>query len=37
MALVIVDNAVEGSELYCYKTEDIRNSVVSQMCRMDVT
>ena len=30
MALV-VDTAVEGSELYCYNTEGNRNSVVSQV------
>ena len=33
-----VNTAVEGSELYCYNTENDRNSVVSQAsCRMDVT
>ena len=34
----IVDNDVEGSELYCYNTEGEENSVVSQAsCIMDVT
>ena len=38
MALVVVDTAVESSELCCYNTEDNRNSVVSQgSSRMDVT
>ena len=33
-----VDTAVEDSELYCYNTEDDRNSVLSQAsCRMDLT
>ena len=33
-----VDTAIDGIELYCYNTEDYRNSVVSQeSCRMDVT
>ena len=32
-----VDTAVEDSDLYCYNTEDDRNSVVSQVsCRLDV-
>ena len=32
------DTAVEGNQLYCYNTEDDRNSVISQAsCRMDVT
>jgi hypothetical protein len=38
MALIVVDTAVEGSELYCYNTEGDRNSAASQaLCRMDVT
>ena len=36
--LEYVDAEVEGSELYCYNTEDDRNSGVSQAsCRMNVT
>ena len=35
--LQYTDTAVEGSELYCYKTEGDRNSVVSQaLFRLDV-
>jgi hypothetical protein len=38
MALVDVEIAIKGSELYCYNTEGDRNSVVSQArCRIDVT
>ena len=36
--LQYVDTAVEDSVLYCYNTEDDRNSVVSQTpCRIFVT
>ena len=38
MALVVLDTAVEHSQLYFYNREGDRNSVVSQAsCRMDVT
>ena len=31
-------SGVEGSELYCFKTEGDRNSVITEVsCRMDVT
>ena len=37
MALV-VDTAVECTELYCYNTEGDRNIVLNQVsCRMDMT
>ena len=40
MAFIIrmVDTAVGGSEVYCYNTEDNRNSIISKAsCKMDVT
>ena len=36
--LKYIDTAIEGSELYCYNTEDDINSLVSQAsCRIDLT
>ena len=33
-----VDTAINNSELYCYNTEGVRNSLVNQAsCRMEVT